>query len=206
MGYWLSDTGLDVVIVEKHRIGSGSTSANTAFIQFTGEKTAHQLVNSFGETLALRHLTLCKEAIEEMEKAASMMHVDPSFTRRGSLNTASRKEDIPLLQKDYELLRRHGFPLDFWTETEIARRYPFRRPAALYSYDDAECNPDGLPMIGIYEDIPRCTFLFPYGDNGIVYGMVLSRIIRDYLLHGHSPDLDLYLQTRPLWKKRHAPA
>ena len=140
-GYMLRDAGLDVVIVEKNRIGLGSTCANTAFIQYAGEKMAYQLVNSFGEELSIRHLNLCKAAIDEMEKAASQMSIDSSFARRESLYTASQPEDVPKLQKDYEILQRNGFQLDFLAEEQIAKRYPFRRPAALYSYKDAEVNP-----------------------------------------------------------------
>jgi len=57
---------------------------------------------------------------------------------------------------------------------------------------------DGLPMIGRFPELPRCFFLYGYGDNGLVYGQVLSRIIRDLLATGESTDADLYLHTRPL--------
>lgn len=60
---------------------------------------------------------------------------------------------------------------------------------------------DGLPMIGIYEEMPNCHFIYPYGDNGLVYSMVFARIIRDVLINGSSSDLDLYRQTRPFLKR-----
>ncbi|WP_134684308.1 NAD(P)/FAD-dependent oxidoreductase [Brevibacillus migulae] len=365
--YWLRDSGLNVVLVEKNRVGSGGTSANTAFIQHAGEKMAHQLVNSFGEELAFRHLRLCKEAIDHLEQAAAQMSIDSSFARRSSLYTASQPNDVEKLEKDYKLLRDLGFAIDFLTEDEIAARYPFRRHAALYCRDDAELNPlaythglialaagtgthvyeqtrvtgkhyekdaviyrtdtghtirakhvilaagyenmrikaeknamliatyatvttpvaesllrqhwhersliwetaddyiymrttpdnrviiggldervyhinrndalrlhksekliqefnklfpgiavqaeyaaaayyggthDGLPIIGMYTDFPRCTFFDSYGDNGIVYSMVLSKIVRDVLVNGESADLDLYRQDRPLLKNK----
>lgn len=36
--YYLADANLDVVVIEKSKIGSGSTSTNTALIQYSGEK------------------------------------------------------------------------------------------------------------------------------------------------------------------------
>lgn len=60
---------------------------------------------------------------------------------------------------------------------------------------------DGLPMIGIYEEMPNCYFIYPYGDNGLVYSMVFARIIRDVFINGSSSDLDLYRQTRPFLKR-----
>ncbi|WP_254075589.1 NAD(P)/FAD-dependent oxidoreductase [Paenibacillus tritici] len=57
---------------------------------------------------------------------------------------------------------------------------------------------DGLPVIGRYEDYPHCYILMAYGDNGTVYNGVLAKVVSDSILKGSSPDLDLYLQTRPL--------
>lgn len=56
---------------------------------------------------------------------------------------------------------------------------------------------DGLPIIGMYEDFPNCYFIYAYGDNGLVYSMVLSKIIRDVIIKGSSLNLNLYLQSRP---------
>ena len=54
--YELADTNLDVVVIEKLTIGSGSTSANTALLQYSGEKMFINLVNTFGEDYMARHL------------------------------------------------------------------------------------------------------------------------------------------------------
>jgi len=59
---------------------------------------------------------------------------------------------------------------------------------------------DGMPLIGIYEDLPNWYFLMGYGDNGTVYSMVLSKIIAELITSGSSPHLDIYLQTRPRLK------
>lgn len=56
---------------------------------------------------------------------------------------------------------------------------------------------DGLPIIGMYEEFPNCHFIYAYGDNGLVYSMALSKMVRDVIISGSSPDLNLYLQTRP---------
>lgn len=41
---FLSDQGLSVVIVDKRKTGEGSTSTNTALIQYAGEKVLYRLV------------------------------------------------------------------------------------------------------------------------------------------------------------------
>ncbi|MFV8827715.1 NAD(P)/FAD-dependent oxidoreductase [Alkalihalobacterium sp. APHAB7] len=360
--YLLADSGLNVVVVEKNTIGSGSTTTNTAIIQYSGERLFSDLVNSFGRPYISRHLQLCKQAINDIEKASSVGDIDFEFTRRDSFYFASYKEDVQKLQNEYNLLVEEKFPVDFLDADQIEERYPFRKEAALYSYDDGEINPfafthnlfdyaakkgvkifehtevngkkfeqtkatirtknyhsiqarhvivacgyegldikkekktsfvstyivttkpvevdnfsswynktliwetarpytfirttkdnriiiggldentpyaevrdrkliskrdkliiefnklfpdikvepeyyatafyggtnDGLPIIGKYDEYPNCHFLFGFGDNGTVYSMILSRIIVDDIVKGHSPDLELYLQTRPV--------
>ncbi|UCZ53846.1 FAD-binding oxidoreductase [Bacillus shivajii] len=358
--YMLADSGLSVVVVEKNTIGSGSTTTNTAIIQYSGERLFSNLVNSFGRPYISRHLQLCKQAINDIEKASATGDIDCEFTRRDSLYFASYKEDVQKLQQEYNFLVEEKFPVDFLSADQIEDRYPFKKDAALYSYNDGEINPfafthnlfdyaakkgvkifehtevngkkfeqtkatirtknnhyiqarhvivacgyegvdikkekkasfvstytvttkpvedfsswynktliwetarpytfirttkdnriiiggldentpyaevrdrklvskrdklllefnklfpditvepeyystafyggtnDGLPIIGKYEEYPNCHFLFGFGDNGTVYSMILSKIISDVIVKGHSPDLDLYLQTRPL--------
>ncbi len=361
--YYLSEIGLDVAVVEKRKIGYGSTIVNTSLIQYLGDKMAYELVNSFGEEHAIRHLKLCEEAINDIEQAAYKLRVDSEFIRRDSLYYASYEEDIAKLQQEYFYLHKHGFQAEIWTEEQIAAHYPFRKKSALYIKNDAELNPykfahglleyasnhgvrvfeeteingqrlerdiatfyttskhsiqtkhviiaagyeglsfkaeknavlsssyavvtepiesfsdwhkrtliwetarpyiymrttaddriiiggldeatidvskrdaklihkrdkliqefqklfpsipvqpefyigayyggthDGLPMIGMYDSLPNCYFVFAYGDNGTVYNMVLGKIIRDMITKGSHPAADIYLQTRPMLQK-----
>jgi glycine/D-amino acid oxidase-like deaminating enzyme len=363
--YFLADKGLQVVVVEKGRVGGGSTSSNTALIQYSGEKMFTDLVHTFGEEYISRHLQLLKDAINEMEIASKAVDIDCEFIRRDTLYYASCQEDIARLQAEYEYLKQHQFDLDFLTKSEIESKYPFSSDAAIYSYNDAEVNPfkfthglfnfvskkgvqvyehtevnghyydsqqaqmvlstktghsihskhvifasgyegidikkekqasfvstytvttnpvadfsswhnrtliwetarpyifmrttadnriiiggldentmypddrdsklmhkkdeliqefnkrfpdiqvkpeyflagfyggtvDGLPIIGVYDEYPNCYFLFAFGDNGMVYSQVLSKLIAKEIVEGNSPDFPLYMQDRPLLAK-----
>lgn len=139
--YYLADTNLDVVVIEKSTIGSGSTSTNTALLQYSGEKMFTNLVNTFGEEYIARHLQLLKEAIDEIEGAANHVSIDCEFTRRDTLYSASCAEDVDKLRKEYEFLKKHHCELTFLNKEEIEAKYPFSREAAIYSYNDAEINP-----------------------------------------------------------------
>ncbi|MCC5910864.1 MAG: FAD-binding oxidoreductase [Clostridiaceae bacterium] len=357
--HYLSDTNLDIVVIDKRKVGFGSTSSNTALIQYIGEKTFTQLANSFGEEKASRHLQLSKNGMMEIEEVSKTLPIHPDFVQRDSLYYASDPEDVPKLQQEYTLLKKYGFEVDFLTKGEISKLYPFNKEAAIYFKNDGEINPykftaglmqkvqnkgvriyeetevkgrdiekdsitffttkgnsikaskviiaagyecldfkkdknavivsaytvvtnpvkdfsawhnrtliwetarpyiymrttadnriiiggldenieyakqrdaklmskkdklieefnklfpdmkvypefylsgyyggthDGLPMIGIYDDIPHCYFLMGYGDNGMVYNMVLAKILRDVITKGSNADLDnIYIQTR----------
>jgi len=139
--YYLADKGLEIAVIEKGRIGSGSTSANTALIQYSGEKMFTDLIHTFGDEYITRHLQLLKDAIDEIEVASGKVEVDTEFTRRDTLYLASCKEDVPRLEKEFEFLKQRGFQLDLLSEAEIEKKYPFSREAAIYSYGDGELNP-----------------------------------------------------------------
>ncbi|SFA42800.1 FAD dependent oxidoreductase [Anoxybacillus pushchinoensis] len=98
--YYLCETGLDVVVVDKRKAGYGSTMTNPPLIQCLGDKMFFELVNSFGETYAARHLTLCRQAVDELERAANQLHIDVQFQRRDSLYYASVAEDVAKLEWD----------------------------------------------------------------------------------------------------------
>jgi glycine/D-amino acid oxidase-like deaminating enzyme len=139
--YYLADTNLDVVIIEKATIGSGSTSTNTALLQYSGEKMFTDMINSFGTDYIKRHLQLLKEAINEIEAASKNVTIDCEFNRRDTLYSASCAEDVESLKREYEFLKQHNCELVFLTKEEIEAKYPFSREAAIYSYNDAEINP-----------------------------------------------------------------
>ncbi|MDX8362593.1 FAD-dependent oxidoreductase [Cytobacillus sp. IB215316] len=139
--YLLSETDLKVAVVDRRQIGQGSTAVNTALIQYLGDKMLFELVNSFGEQSAILHTKLCEEAMNDIEKAAMQMKIDPEFNRRDSLYYASDEEGVEKLNKEYHFLHKHHFHVDLLTERQISERYPFAKKLALHIYDDGEINP-----------------------------------------------------------------
>ena len=97
--YYLADANLDVAVIEKSIIGSGSTSTNTALLQYSGEKMFTNLINTFGVDYIKRHLQLLKEAINEIEAASKNVSIDCEFTRRDTLYSASCAEDVEQSKK-----------------------------------------------------------------------------------------------------------
>lgn len=139
--YYLSQFDIDVVVVDKRDVGTGSTSTNTALIQYSGDKMFFELINTFGEDRATRHLKLCEQAINDIESVAKELPVDCHFTRRDSLYFASTNEDVQKLDQEYALLKKHGFDVLYLDQEQVSKHYPFKTPAAIYSKNDGELNP-----------------------------------------------------------------
>lgn len=139
--YTLAQEGLRTAVLERDSIGAGSTAANTGLLQFSNDIMLHKLMRQIGPRQAVRFYKRCQEAVGQLEQAAASLERSCGFTRRSSLYYASSEEDVPALQQEYEALSRHGFPVEYWSRTQLEARYPFSKPAALLTRGDAEVNP-----------------------------------------------------------------
>ncbi|MGP4076839.1 NAD(P)/FAD-dependent oxidoreductase [Halobacillus sp. K22] len=139
--YYLADQGLDVVVLEGGEIGLGSTSTNTCLLQSSGEKLFTDLVHVFGDDYVTRHLQLCQEAIDEIEKACSQMEFDAEFQRRETLYYVSQDTDLLPLQRECEWLQERGTPIRWVTEEWISQHYSFTKQGGIFSKNDGEMNP-----------------------------------------------------------------
>lgn len=139
--YQLSINGADTVLIEKRRVGGGSTHANTGIIQVSNDKSLTSCMNTFGEKNGLLFYQLCQTAVRNILKLPEQLDIDPQIIPRSSLLYASTLEDAPALREEYENLIAHGFDSEFWEEDRIASKFSFTKPAGLYSRGDAEVNP-----------------------------------------------------------------
>ncbi|MBT2617183.1 MULTISPECIES: FAD-binding oxidoreductase [unclassified Bacillus (in: firmicutes)] len=140
--YFLAETGLNVVLIDKRDISEGSTVANTGLLQFSNDKTLTSLIHSFGEEAGTRHVQLCLDAIRTLEKEiVPSLKENPDFKIRKSLYYASNPKDVPKLKEEYRNLKTRNFPVEYYTEKEINRKFSFPKAGALVTDNDAEINP-----------------------------------------------------------------
>ncbi|QUW27817.1 FAD-dependent oxidoreductase [Bacillus cereus] len=141
IAYFLAKIGMSVMLIEKREIACGSTFANVGLLQFFHDKSLTSLIHTFGEEKGVRAYKLCYEALRTMEKVVSTLDIEPQFIPRNSLYYASKSEDVSSLQEEYNKLQKYGFPVEYFTEVDIKKRYSFTKQAALYTHGDAEVNP-----------------------------------------------------------------
>ncbi|WP_232697151.1 NAD(P)/FAD-dependent oxidoreductase [Brevibacillus daliensis] len=139
--YQLIKCGLDVVLVDKRSIAHGTSSASTGLLQFANDKSLGSFVHSIGEENGCRFYQLCREALEHLSDITNSLPLSVDFQRRPCLYFASCPEDVITVQTEYELYKKMGFPVTYFTEGQIAERFPFKKLAGLYSEGDAEVNP-----------------------------------------------------------------
>lgn len=139
--YELTNRGLDVIVVDKRKAASGTSSASTGMLQVANDKSLHSCIHSLGPERGVRFYGLCREALDRLERLSSALDADCQFRRRDSLYFASCEEDVSALRTEYETLRKYGFDADYLKESDIGSRFSFRKPAAIYYRNDAEMNP-----------------------------------------------------------------
>lgn len=137
----LARAGTDCVLVEERDIGGGSTSASTGLLQYEIDTHLVDLAEIHGLEKAARAYRLCWEAIDALEALAHGLGIAEAFQRVPSLYLASSEEDVPLLEEEAVLRRARGMEVEFWGASEIAARFPFSFPAALWSEQAAQANP-----------------------------------------------------------------
>ncbi|SFA79590.1 MULTISPECIES: FAD-binding oxidoreductase [unclassified Bacillus (in: firmicutes)] len=139
--YALIQEGLKVAIIDKGKMGMGSSAANTGLLQFSNDIMLHELSKQIGEDKAVRFYKLCQTAMDQLAAVAQSLPFESDFIRRKSIYYASMEEDVDKLRKEFYALKKNGFPTDYWTNKEMTNHLPFSKPGALVTYGDAEVNP-----------------------------------------------------------------
>jgi glycine/D-amino acid oxidase-like deaminating enzyme len=134
----LAEEGLDVIMLDKRDVCAGSTSANTALLQYELDVSLVDLTTRMGQRDAEQVYRLCHDAISAIERLVTKHKIGCVYQPRKSVYLASRKSDVALLQEECSARRTAGIEVEFWGDTEVKSRFSFSRPAALVSDRAAE--------------------------------------------------------------------
>lgn len=136
--YHLAKAGMDVAVVDKRDVASGSTSASTAMLQYEIDTPLTRLIGMLGKADAERAYQACLESIDKIGVICREIGDSCGFTRRSSVYLASREKDVPDLRAEHAARRAAGIEVDLLSQADIEARFSFSRPAALLSRDAAE--------------------------------------------------------------------
>ena len=152
----LKEAGVDVVVLEADRIGSGQTKNTTAKITSQHGMIYHKLAEVFSAEAAAHYASAQEKAIGEYRRIIAEYEIDCEFAEC-SAYLYSRKEAGPLL-KEAETAKAAGIDAAFTEETEL----PFPIKGAVRFGGQARFHP--LKFLGgtaegltIYEHTPVLT-------------------------------------------------
>lgn len=137
----LANEGLKVAIIDKGKMGYGSTLANTGLLHYTNDIMLQDLIDNIGEAKAVRFYRMCQKAIGQLEAIASKLPYSSDFIRRKTLYFATDESDVEKLKNEYETLTKYGFSAEPWSRNDIENHFPFSKSFAIVTNGDAEINP-----------------------------------------------------------------
>jgi glycine/D-amino acid oxidase-like deaminating enzyme len=144
VAHYLTEVGIEAVVIEKRGIAKGSTSASTALLQYEIDTHLIDLKEKVGETNAIRAYQLCLEAIEKMENLTRTIGDPCGFERKKSLYLASKKKDVKTMYEEFTARKQMGIDLAFLDGTTLESDFHLDYPAALLSRVAAQVDPFAL--------------------------------------------------------------
>lgn len=133
IAYHLIKAGIRVILIDKRKIGMGSTCASTSLLQYEIDTPISELSSYVGIEKANQSFLMCIDAIGEIEKIVKSLKNDVGFSSKKSLYYASSKKDVKGLKTEYELRKSIGIDLELLMEDDVDRLFPFSVPAGLLS-------------------------------------------------------------------------
>ncbi|HEY4326674.1 MAG TPA: FAD-dependent oxidoreductase [Mucilaginibacter sp.] len=134
----LKDDGLDIAVFDRRHVGTGSTAASTAFLQYEIDTPLIELSKYVGETNAVKSYELCRDAIYVIEDICKKLKPSFDFHLVPSLQYASYKTHVNSLKDEFLLRKKHGFKIQWLDDGDVQKKFGFSAPAAVFSEDGGE--------------------------------------------------------------------
>lgn len=130
--YYLTEAGIDCVVVDARSIGLGSTCASTSLLQYEIDVPLCKLQKMIGYKNAVRSYQLCADAINKLEEISTKIGFD-KFEYKKSLYYAAGKKDVPFLKEEYKIRKENNFDVTLLDNKDIKDQFNFKSPAAIIS-------------------------------------------------------------------------
>lgn len=137
----LTDAGHEVVVVDRRRPLSGSTTASTALLQYDIDTPLTTLAARIGQRRAERIWRRSRLALDALRERARHLALDADCENRDSLYLQGTRLDGSGLRAEAAARRRAGFEVTFVPASAVQARFGITRRAAILSYDNLAADP-----------------------------------------------------------------
>ncbi len=141
LAYHLSAEGFSIVLVDKRRLGGGSTSASTALLLYELDVHLTDLVQLLGPRAATRVYELSLRSIDTLRRLTTKLGIGDCYRRKKSLYVGFRPRDVETLEAEYRARKRRGVRCELLTRATLKRRFGLEAHAAILSHQAAEVDP-----------------------------------------------------------------
>jgi len=138
----LTSIGLNVVVVDRRDLASGSTTASTALLQYDIDVPLVELSKLIGLEQAQRAYRLGADALDTIQRASEAAGFP--VHRRPSLYFSTSDESLEFLRRECEARREAGFDVKLVDEARLLRDWGIVARGAILSQQAAEVDPYSL--------------------------------------------------------------
>lgn len=140
--YVLSKAGYKVTLVEKNKVASGSTSANTGLIQYMSDLGLVSFIDQIGEKEAVNFYDESVEAIENLQKIEKDLldFETENFALEDSLIIATDRDKVENIKKEVEKQKEENYGASFLDKKDL-NKINIKAYAALKASPDISLNP-----------------------------------------------------------------
>lgn len=130
--------GVKCAVFDKRTISTGSTAASTAQLQYEIDVPLYEMVEKVGEDLASRAYVASLQSIKDIKKVLKETKINAEFKNVSSVWMASYKKDLKLLEREFEIRKKHHLPVELLSDKELFRKHKIKAPAALKNEEAAQ--------------------------------------------------------------------
>jgi glycine/D-amino acid oxidase-like deaminating enzyme len=130
--YYLTENGIDCILVDGRSIGLGSTCASTSLLQYELDTPLHTLIKQVGEYNAIRSYQLCGESIDLLIGIMDRIGFD-GYELRKSLFFTSHRSQRSFVEKELNARKQAGFDVSLLSRNEINENYGMAAEYAILS-------------------------------------------------------------------------
>jgi glycine/D-amino acid oxidase-like deaminating enzyme len=141
IAWYLADTGIDVLLLDRREVAHGSTAGNTGLMLYELDEPLHRLARRFGRAKAERIFCRCRDAIGGLEKLVRELKLRCEFERKTSLYVAASAAHVTALRREFDARRAAGLDVEWWPRRRIAAESTLPHMAAIHSRDAAQLDP-----------------------------------------------------------------
>lgn len=130
--YHLKDDDCNIVLIERNKIGYGTTSRSSAKITFLQENIYSKLTDNFDEFTARKYYESQKEAIERIIETIDAENIDCEIEEVNSFLYTENQDEIEEIKREKEIIESFGEITDEQDLPQIKSAYQF---SASNTYD-----------------------------------------------------------------------
>jgi glycine/D-amino acid oxidase-like deaminating enzyme len=137
--WFLTEAGVDCILLDGRTIGLGSTCASTSLLQYELDEPLHQLIKKAGKYNAVKAYQLCAESIDILVGIMDRIGFK-EYDLRNSLFFSTHASELSFMKAEYEARKEAGFSVSLLTKENIRDGYGMMAEHAILSEKGATIN------------------------------------------------------------------